>query len=367
MSNSSETQLKPETEIKRRQESSFLEALVPIPDFFFNIKAEIERIGGSAWVIRMLAYFLCFLTLCVMFGLFTYYLLPARRLSLESLVTSEWQNPSRQTKSSTCEGKKKFILIGDSTMARARDALKSIAFQNCSLTSSAGRCDFPKLYGLPYNQTALEVPVPPHVGPAVNGLKNRGCWDCSGCESNVIECVDGDIEYHGIEFAADVEYPTNGYSLTQESIIAGYMSKRANPNCDYVVFKFGLHDTATTGDAPEIFGEQLDYVCELLLRVYSPDNLLYVTSTYPKGTLQPAEWRNITSPSAIFGLNQESRRVMQKRNINVLDVATMSTFPVFQALYTDAVHIGSSDQAWYRSVAFSIFERSLHWWSQSPE
>ncbi len=84
------------------------------------------------------------------------------------------------------------------------------------------------------------------------------------------------------------------YIWDQESIIAGYMSKRANPNCDYVVFNFGLHDTATTGDAPEIFRAQLDYVCELLLQVYSPHNLLYVTSTYPKGTLQPEEWRNIT-------------------------------------------------------------------------
>ena len=264
---------------------------------------------------------------------------------------------------SICEGKKRFILIGDSTMARAREALMSIAFQNCSVTSSAGRCDFPKFYGLPYNQTALEVPVPPHVGPTVHGLQNRGCWDCSGCESRMIECVNGDIEYHGIEFAADVEYPTNGSSSTQESIVAGYMSKRANPNCDFVVFNFGLHDTATVGAAPEIFGEQLDYVCELLLRVYRSDNLLYMTSTYPKGTLQPAEWRNITSPAAIFGLNQESRRVMKTRNINVLDVATMSTFPVFQALYQDAVHVGSAQEAWYRSVAFSIFERSLHLWS----
>lgn len=270
-------------------------------------------------------------------------------------------------KNSTCEGKKRFILIGDSTMARARDSLSSIAFQNCSVTKTASRCDFSEFYGLPYNQTALQVPVPRHVGPAVNGLNNRGCWDCSGCESKVIECADGDIEYHGIEFAADVEYPTNGSSLTQESIIAGYMSKRAIPNCDYVVFNFGIHDTATTGDAPEIFGQQLDYVCELLLQLYSPHNLLYVTSTYPYATLQPEEWRNITSPSAIFGLNRESRRVMQKRNINVLDVATMSTLPVFQALYEDAVHIGGSNGAWYRSVAFSIFERSLHFWSEALE
>ena len=62
--------------MKSGQDSSFLEALVPIPDFFYNIKAEIEPIGGSAWVIRMLAYFLYFLTVCVLFGSFAYYSLP---------------------------------------------------------------------------------------------------------------------------------------------------------------------------------------------------------------------------------------------------------------------------------------------------
>jgi hypothetical protein len=110
MSDSSATQLKSETEIKRRQESSFLEALVPIPDFFFNIKAEIEPIGGSAWVIRMLAYLLYFLTLCVMFGSFTYYSLPAQRLSLESFVTSEWQKTGF-----ACKPLQKTTLHGMST------------------------------------------------------------------------------------------------------------------------------------------------------------------------------------------------------------------------------------------------------------
>ena len=90
MSDSSATQSKTETEIRRGQDSSFLEALVPIPaDFFYNIKAEIEPIGGSAWVISMLAYFLYFLTVCVLFGSFAYYSLPEQRVSLESIVTSE--------------------------------------------------------------------------------------------------------------------------------------------------------------------------------------------------------------------------------------------------------------------------------------
>ena len=264
-----------------------------------------------------------------------------------------------------CYGKKRFILIGDSTMARARDALLNIAFQNCTCVSSADRCDFPKFYGLPYNKTALELPIPPYLGPMRYGKENRGCYDCSGCASQLYNCVDGDIEFHGIEFAADVEYPTDGYSLTQESIISGYMSLHANLSCDFVVFSFGIHDTVTTGVEPAIFGEQLDYVCELLLQLYRKENLLYVTSTYPKSKYQPTEWRNITSPHAIHGLNQISRKVMRKRNIKILDVAEMSNFMAFEALHTDGdgVHIGPADGSWYRSVAFSIYERSLHRWS----
>ena len=114
MSDSSEIQSNADAEIQRsqrdQQESSFLEAAVPIPDFFFNIKAEIEPIGGSKWVIRMLAYFLYFLTLCVMFGSFTYYSLPAQRLSLESFVTSEWQKTGF-----ACKPLQKTTLHGMST------------------------------------------------------------------------------------------------------------------------------------------------------------------------------------------------------------------------------------------------------------
>lgn len=94
MSVSSETQ-QPHSdfEIQRGQASS-LETLVPIPDFFYDIKAEIEPIGGSTWRIRLLAYMLYFLTTCTLFTSFAYYSLPAQRVRLESLVTSEWQIPS---------------------------------------------------------------------------------------------------------------------------------------------------------------------------------------------------------------------------------------------------------------------------------
>ena len=66
MADSSEIQSKIDAEIQQskrdQQDSSFLETLVPIPDFFFNIKAEIEPIGGSKWRIRIFGYILYFIT-----------------------------------------------------------------------------------------------------------------------------------------------------------------------------------------------------------------------------------------------------------------------------------------------------------------
>ena len=114
MADSSEIQSKPDAEIQQskrdQQDSSFLETLVPIPDFFFNIKAEIEPIGGSKWRIRIFGYVLYFITLCVMFGSFAYYSLPAQRVSLESIVTSEWQKPGF-----VCKPLQKTALHGLST------------------------------------------------------------------------------------------------------------------------------------------------------------------------------------------------------------------------------------------------------------
>ena len=51
---------------------------------------------------------------------------------------------------------------------------------------------------------------------------------------------------------------------------------------------------------------------------------------------------------------------MRMRNIDFLDVAAMSTFPFFQQLYSDGVHIGDAHDLWYSSVAFSIVEKSFH-------
>ncbi|ACO68194.1 predicted protein [Micromonas commoda] len=125
MADSSEIQSKIDAELQQskrdQQDSSFLETLVPIPDFFFNIKAEIEPIGGSKWRIRIFGYILYFITLCVMFGSFAYYSLPEQRVSLESIVTSEWQKPGF-----ACKALQKTTLHGLSTDWSFDECVKNV-------------------------------------------------------------------------------------------------------------------------------------------------------------------------------------------------------------------------------------------------
>ena len=125
MADSSEIESKIDAELQQskrdQQDSSFLETLVPIPDFFFNIKAEIEPIGGSKWRIRIFGYILYFITLCVMFGSFAYYSLPAQRVSLESIVTSEWQKPGF-----ACKHLQKTTLHGLSTDWSFDECVKNV-------------------------------------------------------------------------------------------------------------------------------------------------------------------------------------------------------------------------------------------------
>ena len=140
MADSSEIQSKADAEIQRskrdQQDSSFLETLVPIPDFFFNIKAEIEPIGGSKWRIRIFGYILYFITLCVMFGSFAYYSLPAQRVSLESIVTSEWQKPGF-----ACKPLQKTTLHGLSTDWSFDECMSAVASPDAENVVSVQKSD----------------------------------------------------------------------------------------------------------------------------------------------------------------------------------------------------------------------------------
>jgi len=132
MADSSEIHSKADAELQRskrdQQDSSFLDTLVPIPDHFFHIKAEIEPIGGSKSRIRIFGYILCFITLCVMFGSFAYYSLPAQRVSLESNARILRVYSQRHVD---------VIILGDSLS-------RNIVVESCEETSGATLSDWTK-------------------------------------------------------------------------------------------------------------------------------------------------------------------------------------------------------------------------------
>ena len=246
-------------------------------------------------------------------------------------------------------------------MKRAASSLIS-TLDSCIVSRKGTRCDFPAYFGLPYNSSALNRSVPQTIGPVLFGLHNRGCQDCKGCEPVAWNCSlfekPLNVEFLGIEFAADVEYVANEYNSTQESVVLGYLKKQVRDN-DYVVFNTGIHDTVNVGKYPMIYEQQLSFYTKLLSSVYHRENILWVTSTYPKRKLQPSEWVNITSTSAIRRLNDASRRVMAVHGVDVLDVGFLSTLPKVQELYTDGVHLGSSEGKWYSFVSYAIIHRYL--------
>mmetsp|Transcript_760 Transcript_760/g.2548 ORF Transcript_760/g.2548 Transcript_760/m.2548 type:complete len:244 (-) Transcript_760:46-777(-) len=70
---------------------SFLDTYAPVPDFFYDVKREIEPIGSSSTRVRHLATVLYMSTISVLFGSLLYYYMSTQRISQESTVMSEWQ------------------------------------------------------------------------------------------------------------------------------------------------------------------------------------------------------------------------------------------------------------------------------------
>ena len=78
---------------KRKEESgpSFLETALPIPDFFYDVRATLPLIGSSPGKVRAFTNVIYLVTIGVFIATFAYYSLPAQLLSEETVVSSEWQ------------------------------------------------------------------------------------------------------------------------------------------------------------------------------------------------------------------------------------------------------------------------------------
>ena len=81
--------------IRKRKKTgpSFVETVLPIPDFFYDVRATLPLIGASPGKVRTLTNVIYLVTIGVFVATFAYYSLPAQLLSEEIVISSEWQKP----------------------------------------------------------------------------------------------------------------------------------------------------------------------------------------------------------------------------------------------------------------------------------
>jgi hypothetical protein len=259
----------------------------------------------------------------------------------------------------SCAGSYPFsiVIIGDSTAARAAIALHNL-FRDCKLLRDQGRCNYDKYYNIQYDNKRLINRIPKGYGPIEYGLRHRGCQDCSGCGARKWMCNNSTflVEFIGVEFALDVEYPTKKHGTTQESIIHGYLKDRYEKPCVYV--NTGLHDASMKQNSlkkSRSYKKNLQKFLQIVLEVFSQEQVVWLTTTGVRKTKQPRKWRKILSNTIIENFNDISFDLAAKHEIQVLDLYHLSRISPFYELNVDGVHYGSPVQAYYIEVAQNIF------------
>ena len=127
---------KPDVQTGGSSKSSLIDTYAPVPDFFYDIKREIEPIGSSSTRVRHLATVLYLSTISVLFGSLLYNYMPAQRISQESIVTSEWQKDGF-----ICKPLQKTTIEGLSTDWSYDECLTGVSRPNVDTVSPVEKSD----------------------------------------------------------------------------------------------------------------------------------------------------------------------------------------------------------------------------------
>lgn len=210
----------------------------------------------------------------------------------------------------------------------------------------------------------MKAKIPKSYGPLAYGVEHRGCQDCSGCGAVKWLCNDSNLllEFIGIEYAMDVEYPTAKFQTTQESIVEGYLKQRYNNN-SFVYFNTGIHDASfkrTFLEKRKNYARNLCGYFNVLLKVFKAEQVAWLTTTGVRRLKQPKNWRKIITNDLIEEFNDISIDLASKHGVYVFDLFELSRSSLFYGLNTDGVHYGSHLQPFYIEVARKIFTHFMH-------
>jgi len=255
-----------------------------------------------------------------------------------------------------------IVIIGDSTSARLAASL-AIHLGGCVVIKTQERCDFASYYGTPYSKKKLRQHIPKGLGPTSYGKVHRGCQDCFGCWSSTWNCQNNtlNLEYIGIEFALDVEYPTLEYDTTQESIIHNYLKHQNSVR--YIYFNTGLHDAGIDNKAKVsnnhlLYRKNLEFTLQLLLDIFGPESVVWLTSTAIVSEKQPRKWRKVTSNKKVRLFNRISVDITKSMGVKSIDLFKISQQKRYRYLNQDGIHWGEPYEGFYSSVAKMIMSDS---------
>ena len=249
------------------------------------------------------------------------------------------------------------LFMGDSTMFRLwREAR---AFQNgeplLSKIITTGRCNWLRSFGIKPSKV-WRKPNPKKEGPALYGLENPWCTDCSGCSSYVVfpkgkklkQKILGThfltMDYIAVEFARDVEMQSVYGNTTQETL-SRYLQLQFK-TYSVCVLNEGIHDQRLHGFMAE------DYVLNVmeLLELFVPVclNIIWIEMTAPRGDEDKPQTKVITQEwnIALYSYLNNHRHP----NVSLMRVFNQS----LKAMHKDNVHM---HQSWYEEMARTMFGR----------
>lgn len=211
---------------------------------------------------------------------------------------------------------------------------------------SSPRCNMYQTFGF----EKAETWIPPNLtkeGPGIYGLGHPQCQDCSGCNSQLVECKAlpcnaSTMTYFSIEFARDVEIQTTLARTSQETVSLYLEQTQHSLQHPFTcVVSSGLHDMALDGITFGIIMQNMDWYLGLLRRHCA--HLVYLQMT--------ATLNNPNFPQQEAGILQISGSMVEllSKNETMRNWATiMDPFELSKNwTHADNIHM---DNDWYKRM-----------------
>merc|ERR1712166_69814 len=265
----------------------------------------------------------------------------------------------------------RWVFAGDSTMSHLFRHLKkplhpsSIARKCGCAHKRSERCNMGSALGQK-QIVDWKSPIKGREGPLDFGKKNPQCQDCSGCNSDFLECskpcTQTQTSYFSVEFARDVEIQTTVANSTQEALAfwAKHQSSSALQGKLFVcVVNAGLHDqrVSTLAEPPDtsllyskVYLANVGWYLRLLQPVCI--HVIWVTTTAPQGE---KNWQRTNT--TMHWNNAVANLVLHEfpHSVTILDHFDASkSWP-----HVDNVHLSTSFYQQLAALFTALIERTV--------